>query len=144
VPVVDRRFDEPARLRVLAARPLDADRLAAAALAARARFGTYARERLGAVVTVAPLSVVVAAPAILCAPELHPGGVPAACADRPPRFVYPPRRATLYVLDDDGLEGANLIEGMSAHDCISTPALLERRCMRGVLPPYWDEPRHAP
>jgi serine/threonine protein kinase len=138
-PVVDRWFEQPERVRVLAARDLDAARVAAAYAAARRRFAAYALEKAGVEVEEPPVSVVIAPAAVLCTPELQPAGVPEDCLARPPHFVYPPRRATLYVLDDPDLETVHLVEGTSAHLCINTPALLERRCMLNFLPPYWDE-----
>jgi tRNA A-37 threonylcarbamoyl transferase component Bud32 len=138
-PAVDRRFERPGPVRVLAARAdLDAERVAAAYAAARARFAVFARERAGVEIATPPLTIVVAPPRVLCAPELHDAPLPADCEASPPRFAYPPRRATLYVRDDELLD-VSLVQGAAAHLCISTPALLELRCMKNFLPPFWDE-----
>jgi tRNA A-37 threonylcarbamoyl transferase component Bud32 len=137
--VVDRTFETPERVRILAARELDAEKLALAYAAARQRFAAWVRQRAGVDIAAPPLTIVVAPAKVICSPELHQGPLPADCAARPPHFAYPPRRATLYVLDDAQLESVNLAEGASAHLCIHTPALLELRCMRNFLPPYWDE-----
>ncbi len=142
-PTLDRRFDEPEAVRVLAARTVDASRLATRAVSARRRFAAYARDKAGVELAVAPLNIVVARPGVLCAPELYPSGVPEGCAERPPKFRYRPP-ATLFVLDDEQLEGVNLAEGVSAHLCISTAALVERGCMSAFLPPFWDEVEQAP
>ena len=138
-PVVDRRFDRPAAVRILAARELDAEHLAAAYAAAEKRFAAYVQRRVGVAVETPALNLVVAPASVMCTPELHQTPLPEDCAASPPHFAYPPRKQTLYVLDDENLERRNLVEGASAHLCISTPALLELRCMRNFLPPYWDE-----
>jgi serine/threonine protein kinase len=131
-PVVDKQF---ATVRVLAARAIDADHMASAYAAAAQRFAAWVKAR-GDAVDAPPVNVVLAPAAILCAPELHQ---PADCATRPPRFVYPPRKATLYVLDDARVESVNLVEGVAAHMCWNSAVLLEKGCSRMVLPAYWDE-----
>jgi tRNA A-37 threonylcarbamoyl transferase component Bud32 len=138
-PVIDRRFERPVAVRVLAARELDAEGLAAAYAAAVRRFTAYVDRTAGVAVETPALNLVVAPASVLCTPELHAAPPPDDCLARPPRFVYPPRRRTLYLLDDEHLERVNLVEGASAHVCISTPALLELRCMKNFLPPFWEE-----
>ena len=82
----------------------------------------------------------VAPAAILCHGDLYDkAGAPADCSQRPPRFKYPLKRATLYVNDNDHLEEVNLVEGAAVHFCSSTPALLEIGCAKNLLPPFWDE-----
>jgi predicted Ser/Thr protein kinase len=141
-PTVDESFGAPELVRVLSARPVDAARLARTYVAARARFAAWASAQHGATVTVRPLNLVLATPALVCA--AIPSGAPPDCASKPPRFVHLPKASTLYVLDDDGLETINLPEGTSQHLCANTPALLEKRCMKTLLPPYWDEVERKP
>jgi hypothetical protein len=130
-------------VRVLATRAVDPEHIAAVCSAARARFAEWVRAHGGAEVESPPVNVVIAPAAILCAQELQKKLSPAECGARPPHFAYPPRRSTLYVLDDERLESVNLVEAVSAHVCINTPALLEKRCMLNFLPPYWDEVERA-
>jgi predicted Ser/Thr protein kinase len=145
-PVVDQRFDAPELVRVIAPRAVDAAELARAYVAARGRFAAWAEARHGATAVIRPLNLVVAPPDVLCAAVARytPSAAPADCATKPPRFLHVPRSDTLYVLDDERLETVNLPEGASQHLCTNTPALLEKRCMRSLLPPYWDEIERAP
>ncbi len=143
---VDVKFEAPELVRVLAPRPADAARVARAYVAARARFAAWAAAQHGASVEIRPLNLVLATPEILCAAvaAYTPSAAPADCVAKPPRFLHVPKGATLYVLDDERLEAVNLPEGAAQHVCANTPALLEKRCMRTLLPPYWDEVERAP
>jgi predicted Ser/Thr protein kinase len=133
---VDRTFED---LRVLGPAGTDADAVARSYSEARQRFTAWV-EKQGLSVEAHPLTLVVAPPDMMCTAALYPRReVPRDCATKPPRFLYPPRSATLYVRAGEHFETVNLVEGVSAHLCIGTPALLERRCMSAFLPPYWDE-----
>src|SRR5262249_11130715 len=133
---VDERFEGPERVRVLAARPVDAGRMARAYVAARARLAAWAAATQHRVEGEGrPLSLVVASAKQLCAAiaAYTPSAAPPDCEAKPPRFLHVPRGSTLYVLDDEKLETVSLPEGASQHVCANTPALLEQHCMKTLL-----------
>jgi serine/threonine-protein kinase len=150
VAAADERHDPPAQVRVLAAHAVDDAALTAAYLAARDRFVAWAAARYGRglAVEVRPLNLVVADATTVCAAvtRFARTAAPADCASAPPRFYYQAKGQTLYVraLDQAGAVSAadlarNLAEGAAQHLCVHTAALIELGCMKGVLPPYWDE-----
>jgi serine/threonine protein kinase len=136
---VDQKFDGAEQVRVLAARDLDAAHLAATYVEARNRFSAYLRGRgIKAEVTLRPLNLVVASPAVMCDAALYaPNPVPADCTTV--RTRYRDQEATLYVLDSDSLERISIPQGAAAHLCRSTPALLEIGCNKDILPLFYDE-----
>jgi len=138
---VDVTFGAPDFLRIISTRAIDTQHLRRSFAEARRRFEAYlGNQKIGAAVEVHPVTLVVAPAAILCHGDLYDkSGAPPDCAQRPPRFKYPLKRATLYVNDNDHLEEVNLVEGAAVHFCSSTPALLELGCAKNLLPPFWDE-----
>jgi hypothetical protein len=144
---VDERFTGAEQVRVIAPRPVDAAALARAYAEARTRFASWASARHGAAVELLPLTLVLASPDTVCAAVTRfSRAVAPDCAAAPPRFQYIPRAQTLYVLDerDPGAFARNLAEGAAQHVCAHTPALLEKGCMKNVLPPFWDEIEAGP
>jgi len=138
---VDQRFAAPELLRVLSPRAVDSAAIARSYVAARRRFTDWAQKTHAAAVALRPLNLVLATPGTVCAAvtRFSRSGAPDDCTAKPPRFFYAPKNATLYVLDDDRLLDLNLPEGVSQHVCAQTESLLEKGCMKNVLPPYWDE-----
>ena len=138
---VDVTYGAPDFLRIISTRAIDTQHLRRSFTEARRRFEAYlGNQKIGAAVEVHPVTLVVAPAAILCHGDLYDkAGAPADCAQRPPRFKYPLKRATLYVNDNEHLEDVNLVEGAAVHFCSSTPALLEIGCAKNLLPPFWDE-----
>jgi hypothetical protein len=140
-PAVDVTFGAPDYLRVVATRQIDVHHLRRSFAQARRRFEDYLRDKkIGGAVEVHPVTLVVAPAAVLCHRDLYDkGAVPADCAQRPPRFKYPLKRATLYVNDNENLDEVNLVEGAAVHFCSTSPALLELGCGKNLLPPFWDD-----
>jgi hypothetical protein len=137
---VDRKFDAPVALRVLTPRKHDAEHLARAYAATRARFIDFADKRkVGASVEVHPLNLAVVPQRVICDPRIYsaPDTPSDTCADK--RFYYEPVTRTLFVVDDDSTETVNLAEGAAVHLCRTTPALHKQGCGATLLNPYFDE-----
>jgi serine/threonine protein kinase len=138
-PTLDKSFDAPEPLRILALRDVDAAKLAALSHMVRGRLADHlSRKGVTHPVLFHPLNIVVAPPDVMCSPELFaPNAPPPDCKTL--RFHYKDKQRTLYLLDADSLEAINLPEGVAAHLCITTPDLVRLGCMKNLLPPFWDE-----
>ena len=136
---VDEKLEGAEQVRVIAARAIDARHVAEIYVAARTRFSDYLRRRgIDKPVTLRPLNLIVAPPAMMCDKSLYaPNPVPADCTSM--RTRYRDAEATLYVLDSDSLEALSIPQGAAAHLCRSTTELLKIGCNRDILPLFYDE-----